>query len=116
MWADAATATIQRAAKLTVDASPEPVRKGRTLTVKGKLTRADWKAGVYSGYRGQKVTLQFKAKGASSYSTVRTITSGTGGALSTTVKASKDGYYRFAFAGTATTAAKAAAGDYVDVK
>lgn len=116
MWANTATATIQRAAKLTVNATPEPVKKGGTLTVKGKLTRANWEDSVYSGYKGQKVTLQFKAKGASSYTTVKTITSGTGGALSTTVKASKDGYYRFAFAGTATTAAKTAAADYVDVK
>ncbi|MFJ8104517.1 hypothetical protein [Streptomyces sp. NPDC096132] len=116
MWANAATAKIKRAAKLTVNATPEPVVKGRTLTVKGRLTRANWELGKYSGYASQKVTLQFRAKGASAYTTVKTITSGTGGALSTTVKASKDGYYRFTFAGTATTAAKTAAGDYVDVK
>jgi hypothetical protein len=116
MWANAATAKIRRAAKLTVNATPEPVVKGRTLTVKGKLTRANWKTGKYSGYQGQKVTLQFRAKGSSTYTAVKTITSGAGGALSTTVKAGKDGYYRFVFAGTATTAAKTAAGDYVDVK
>ncbi|MEU0967583.1 hypothetical protein ABZ357_19895 [Streptomyces sp. NPDC005917] len=44
------------------------------------------------------------------------ITSGTNGALSTTVKASKSGYYRYVFAGTATTAAATATGDYTKVK
>ncbi|WP_416980795.1 hypothetical protein [Streptomyces sp. T028] len=116
IWANSATAKIQRAARLTVNATPEPVKKGGTLTVKGKLTRANWEEGTYTGYKGQKATLQFRAKGASSYTAVKTITSGTGGALSTTVKASKDGYYRFTFAGTATTAAKTTAGDYVDVR
>ncbi|MFI7503420.1 hypothetical protein ACIBVL_34115 [Streptomyces sp. NPDC049687] len=116
MWTNAATAKIQRAAKLTVNATPEPVVKGRTLTVKGKLTRANWASDTYTGYASQKVALRFKAKGADAYTTVKTITSGTGGALSTTVKASKDGYYRFTFAGTSTTAAKTAAADYVDVR
>ncbi|MFC4507096.1 MULTISPECIES: hypothetical protein [Streptomyces] len=116
LWANSARAKVQRASKLTVDAAPEPVRAGKTLTVKGKLTRADWNSGKYTGYKGQKVALQFRAKGTSTYKNVKGITSGTGGALSTTVKASKSGYYRFVFAGTSTTAAKTAAGDYVQVK
>jgi len=44
------------------------------------------------------------------------VASGTAGALSTTVKASADGTYRYAFAGTATTGAATATGDYVDVR
>lgn len=116
VWGNLGTAKIQRAARLTVNATPEPVVKGGTLTVKGALTRANWATHAYSGYRGQTVTLQFKAKGATAYTDVKTVTSGTGGALSTTVKASKDGSYRYTFAGTSTTAAKTSAGDYVDVK
>ncbi len=46
----------------------------------------------------------------------RTPTSGTGGALSTTVKAGRGGTYRFAFAGTSTTGAKTSAGGHVTVK
>ncbi|MEU0406730.1 hypothetical protein ABZ307_02750 [Streptomyces griseorubiginosus] len=107
---------IKRAAKVTADASPEPVKKGATLTVTGKLTRADWASGRYTGYVSQKATLQFRAKGASGYTTVKTVTSGTGGALRTTTKATKDGYYRYVFAGTTTTGAATAAGDYVDVR
>lgn len=116
VWGNLGTAKLQRISRVTVNATPEPAVKGRTLTVKGKLTRADWNTGTYAGYKGQKVTLQFKAKGATAYTDVKTVTSGAGGALSTTVKASKDGSYRYKFAGTSTTTAKTSAADYVDVK
>ncbi|MES4890225.1 hypothetical protein [Streptomyces sp. NPDC096012] len=115
VWGNLASVKVQRAARLTVDAAPEPVVKGRTLTVKGKLTRADWESGKYTGYKGQKVVLQFKADGGS-YANVKGITSGTGGALSTTMKATGGGTYRFVFAGTGTTGAKTSAGDHVTVK
>ncbi|WP_340379852.1 hypothetical protein U5640_30950 [Streptomyces sp. SS7] len=118
-WTDvdvAATAKIKRNAKVTVNASPEPVRKGRTITVTGKLTRANWETGTYAGYRGQSVKLQFRKKGSSTYTTVKTVTSGRGGTLRTTVKATKDGYFRYVFAGTGTTGPSTAAGDFVDVR
>jgi hypothetical protein len=116
MWGLPGTAQVKRAARLTTDATPEPVKKNSTLTVKGALTRADWETAKYSGYTGRPVALQFKAKGATAYKTVKTVTSGTAGALTTTVKASADGTYRYTFAGTATTGTAAATGDYVDVK
>ncbi|MGW2698794.1 hypothetical protein [Streptomyces sp. NPDC001340] len=115
LWGNLAPVTVQRAAKVTVNASPEPAVKGKTITVKGSLTRADWMSEKYTGYKGQTVLLQFKADGGS-YKNVKAITSGTGGALSTTVTAAKSGTYRFVFTGTATTAAKASAGDHVTVK
>ncbi|MFD4560147.1 hypothetical protein ACFWP5_38520 [Streptomyces sp. NPDC058469] len=115
-WGNKGKAKIQRAAKLTVNASPEPVKKGRTITVTGALTRANWETGKYSGYVSQPAKLQFRAKGSNTYATVKTVTSSTGGALKTTVKAAKDGYFRYVFAGTATTGAATAAGDYIDVR
>lgn len=116
MWGVPGTAQLKRAAKLTTNATPEPVKKGSTLTVKGALTRADWESGEYAGFKGQSAALQFKAKGATAYKTVKTVTSGTTGALTTTVKAAADGTYRYTFAGTSTTGAATATGDYVDVK
>lgn len=44
IWGNLGTAKLQRLAKATVNATPEPVVKGKTLTVKGTLTRADWDA------------------------------------------------------------------------
>ncbi|MDT0572221.1 DUF5707 domain-containing protein [Streptomyces sp. DSM 3412] len=110
------TASVKRASALTTNASPEPVKKGKTITVSGKLTRANWDTLKYAGYTGQSVKLQFKKKGTSVYKDVKTVKSGSGGALKTTVKASADGSYRFTFAGTSTTPAVTSAADAIDVK
>jgi len=106
---------VQRTSKLTVNAAPEPVKKGKTITVTGKLTRADWETNKYAGVSSQSVTLQFRKAGTTTYTNVKGIKSTSGGALKTTVKASVDGYYRFTYAGISTTAGSSAAGDYVDV-
>ncbi|MEW1613899.1 MULTISPECIES: calcium-binding protein [unclassified Streptomyces] len=117
IWNDKAAKTrVQRLSKLTVNASPEPVKKGKTITVTGKLTRANWDTGTYKGYAAQPVKLQFKKKGAKSYTTVKTVKTSSTGTLKTTVKASTDGYWRYNFAGTSTTPAVSAAGDFLDVK
>ncbi|MFG2266381.1 calcium-binding protein [Streptomyces sp. NPDC048720] len=108
--------SLKRAARLTVDASPEPVAKGARITITGKLVRANWDTYRYAGYAGQAVTLQFRPKNSSTYTTVATVhTSGTG-TLRTTAKAVKDGYWRWNFPGTHTTGPAKAAGDYVDVR
>ncbi|WP_255955929.1 calcium-binding protein [Streptomyces odontomachi] len=107
---------VQRLSKQTVNASPEPVKKGATITVTGKLSRANWEDHKYHGYTGQSVQLQFRPKSSSTYSTVKTLTTNSTGELKTTVKAAADGYWRYSFAGTSTTPAVKAAGDFVDVQ
>ncbi|MER6535289.1 hypothetical protein ABT215_16075 [Streptomyces sp900105755] len=107
---------VQRQSKLTVNAAPEPVKKGKTVTVTGSLTRANWETGKYAGYGSQSVKLQFRKKGSSTYTTLKTIKTSSTGALKTTTTATVDGYYRYSFAGTTTTPAVSAAGDYVDVQ
>ncbi|MFD3452434.1 calcium-binding protein [Streptomyces sp. NPDC058691] len=110
------TVKVLRAAKLTANATPEPVKKGATITVTGALSRVDWKTAKYAGYGSQKVALQFRKAGTTNYVNVKGITAGSTGSLKTTVKAAQDGYYRFVYAGSATTGAVSATGDYVDVK
>ncbi|WP_435221248.1 calcium-binding protein [Streptomyces sp. Tue6028] len=107
---------LKRAARLTVNASPEPVAKGARLTVTGKLVRANWDTYRYAGYTGQAVKLQFRPKGSNTYTTVATVNTNGTGNLRTTVKAVKDGYWRWNFAGTNTTGPAKATGDYVDVR
>ncbi|TWG05115.1 hypothetical protein [Streptomyces brevispora] len=107
---------IRRWAKATVNASPEPVKKGKTLTVTGSLKRADWAKHTYTGVAAATVKLQFRKKGSSAYSTVKTVTSSSTGALKTTVKASVDGYWRWSFGGWSTTGAATSPVDYVDVR
>ncbi|MFS4091460.1 calcium-binding protein [Streptomyces sp. AF1A] len=108
-------AYVKRYAKLTVNASPEPVTKGRTITVTGKLTRANWETHDYRGYTGQTAKLQFRKAGSSTYTTVKNVTTDSHGNLKANVTASADGYWRYVFAGTTTTGTATAAGDYVDV-
>ncbi|MEU0965191.1 hypothetical protein ABZ357_07010 [Streptomyces sp. NPDC005917] len=113
---DLGTTKVLRAAKLTVNATPEPVKKGKTVTVTGTLTRANWDTHKYGGYGSQSVKLQFRKKSSSTYTTLKTIKSSSTGALKTTTTATVDGYYRYSFAGTSTTPAVSATGDYVDVQ
>ncbi|WP_019072523.1 hypothetical protein [Streptomyces hokutonensis] len=113
---DMGNVPVRRAAQLTADATPEPVKKGKTITVTGKLSRANWETHKNAGYAGQSVKLQFRKNGSSTYTTVKTIKTSSTGALKTTVTATVDGYFRYSFAGTASTAAVNATGDFVDVK
>lgn len=111
----AGTTGLQRLSKLTVDATPEPAKKGATITIAGKLSRANWETYTYAGYTGQSVQLQFRPKTSSTYTTVKTVTTNSTGNLSTTAKATVPGYWRWNFAGTSTTPAVIAAGDGVNV-
>jgi hypothetical protein len=110
------THRVQRLSKLVVNAAPEPVKKGKTITVTGKLTRANWESRTYAGYSTQPVKLQFRKKDSSTYTTVKTVKTNNKGDLKTTLTATVDGYFRWSYAGTSTTPAVNAAGDFVDVK
>jgi hypothetical protein len=68
------------------------------------------------GYTRQAVKFQFRKKTSSTYTTLKTIKSSSTGTLKTTSRAKVDGYWRYSFAGTSTTPAVSAAGDYVDVR
>ncbi|MFJ4713019.1 calcium-binding protein [Streptomyces sp. NPDC088785] len=108
---------VKRYAKLSVTkAGPEPVAKGRTLTVTGALTRADWNKNTYAGFAAQHVALQFKKSGSSSYATVKTVTTDSRGGLRTKVTAKASGTWRWKFAGTGTTATATAGGDSVTAR
>ncbi|CAM5350097.1 Calcium-binding protein OS=Streptomyces glaucescens OX=1907 GN=SGLAU_32875 PE=4 SV=1 [Streptomyces glaucescens] len=68
------TTRLKRASVIaSADASPEPVTKGKPITVKGTLKRANWNTHRYDLYGAQKVTLQFKAAGTTTYTNVKTI-------------------------------------------
>lgn len=110
------TVQVKRNSRLTVNASPEPVAKGKTITVTGKVTRANWETKKYGSYGGRLVGLQFKPAGATSYTTVKKVYSNGSGNLRTTVKASKTGTWRWAYNGNTTTGPSTSSGDHVVVK
>ena len=95
-------------------AGPEPAKKGTKITVTSQLAVVSWKQDAWTGYAGQPIKVQFKAKGGS-YKTVKTVTSGEYGFTQTTVTAKKSGTWRMIFAGTSTATSSKARGDYVKV-
>ncbi|MEU9318468.1 calcium-binding protein [Streptomyces sp. NPDC048295] len=67
------THPVLRRGKLSVDAGPEPVTKGKWLKVTRKLTRANGDRLTYAGDTNQSVKLQFRKAGTSTYKTVKTV-------------------------------------------
>jgi hypothetical protein len=95
------TRTRTRTAISSFNASPEPIKKGRRLTVAGTLKRhtTSWKA-----FPGQSVKIYFAAKTSST------------GHFSHTFTADRDGTWRATYAGSSTHLAVTGSGDYVDVR
>ncbi|MFG3199068.1 calcium-binding protein [Streptomyces sp. NPDC048208] len=107
---------IKRAAQITsMNAAPEPVKKGKTITATANLSRASWSYLKYYGYGSQSVQLQFAKSGSSNYTTVKTVKTSSTGALKTTATANASGTWRFYFPKNGTTSAATSAGDYVAV-
>ncbi|MFF2022875.1 calcium-binding protein [Streptomyces sp. NPDC058171] len=106
---------VKRAAKATAKATPDPVKKGKTLTVAGSLTRANWDTNKYAGFAGQSVKLQFKKKGTGTWTTVKTVSSNSRGKVEATTKATSDGSYRFTYGGSTSTGSASSKADAVDV-
>lgn len=94
---------LRRAAfKITADATPEPIREGAYLTVRGTLTLADGDQDCYVGYGGQWSQVQFSVRGSVRWTTVKTVTA-------------KDGFYRLHYAGSGVAGSATSGGDCVDV-
>jgi hypothetical protein len=113
---DIADYKVKRATQLTTVIGPEKVAKNAKVTVTGKLARANWEDRKYHGFPGQQVKLQFRKKGAAHYSTVKTVTTGNIGQLTTKVTVTSAGSWRWYFPGTTTTSLKASAGDALNLK
>ncbi|MFF3376278.1 hypothetical protein ACFYXF_25415 [Streptomyces sp. NPDC002680] len=109
--------SLRRAAKLaTADATPEPVTKGKQLTLTSKLTRANWTTKKNDPYAGSTVSLQFRAKNATSFKTLKKVRTNSAGALSTTVTATTDGFFRWVYYGNSVTGTATSGQDYIDVR
>ncbi|MER8010263.1 hypothetical protein [Streptomyces sp. NPDC094149] len=107
---------VKRAVQLPTVIAPESVAKGSTVTVTGKLSRANWEDLKYHGFTGQQVRLQFRQKGAAHYSTVKTVTTGDAGKLATKVTVTAAGSWRWYFPGTTTTSRKVSTGEVLNLR
>jgi hypothetical protein len=94
---------------LTVHASPGSVKEGKKVTVKGTVRRDG------NGLKAEAV-LEFAPDSTGNFAAVTSVRSSRQGKLSTSVRATTSGTFRFSYAGDATTAAGVSAGDHVVVK
>ena len=97
------------------NASPEPVSKGKAITVQGRLRIADWDNDRWVPFTNRIVAIEFRTP-SGSYKQVKTATTGAGGYLKTTVTASTDGYWRLRYGGNHFAGSAYVYGDYVDVR
>ena len=106
----------RRADTLSSKVSATKVAKGAGLTVKGQLNRVNWDAEAYQGYGSQQVRLEFRRTGGTTWSTVELVRSGATGALSTTVKDTAGGSWRYVFDGNSTSSYAASTQTWVGLK
>jgi hypothetical protein len=117
--------SLLRVARLTTDASPEPVRRGATVTVTGRLTRqmlardrlsTHGGGSTYVALAATSVVLQRRTH-SGDYTSLRTVRSDGSGRLSARLKALPgDRCYRWTFRGTDPTGAVTSGGDSVHVR
>ena len=117
--------SLYRGSRLTANASPEPVRRGATVTVKGRLTRQMLAAdrldtgansARYVAFGGERVLLQRRTL-SGSYTTVRTVRTDKRGYLTTRLRALReDRCYRWVYRGSPTTLPFTSGGDCVHVR
>jgi hypothetical protein len=97
------------------NASPEPVARGRSITIKGRLRIADWDNDRYVGWANRIVAVDFRTP-TGAFRQVKTVTTGAGGYVTTTVTAREDGAWRLRYAGNSYAGASGSVRDFVDVR
>lgn len=98
----------------TFNASPEPVKKGKPISIKGRLKVVDWDIQHYVAYGHRTVSIQFKSP-TGVYKTVKTTTTSSSGWVDTKVTATATGAWRVVYWGNSVAAAATSTGDTVKV-
>ncbi|WP_230884539.1 lysozyme [Planomonospora sp. ID82291] len=97
----------------SLNAGPEPVRKGRRLTVSGTLRLS---AGTRRAVAGQRVLIRFRPRGSAVWRTAGTAVTAADGTFRRTFRAAGDGHWQAAYSGDALRLASRSGSDYVDVR
>ena len=95
-------------------AGPEPAKKGKKINVAGQLVVVSYKQNGWTGFVGQPLKVQFKARGGK-YKTIKTVKTGEYGYAQTTVTAKRSGTWRMTYTSTSTSTSAIAKSDYVKV-
>ncbi|WP_329273530.1 hypothetical protein [Streptomyces sp. NBC_01451] len=110
-------ASVKRTTYMTqTDATPEPVKKGKNLTVKAQMTVASWETNKNVPLVGHQLLLQYRKGTSGPFKTLKKVKTDRNGWATATVQATADGAYRYTFEGTKLTMPAAGWTDYVDVK
>jgi len=96
------------------NAAPEPVKKGRAISIKARLLIANWDTDSYTAYGARTIAIQFRTPNGA-YSTVKTAKTAANGWLSTTVTAKQTGVWRVVYGGNSAAGSAVAVGDAVKV-
>lgn len=109
-----AVSTLKMPSAATVNASPEPIRKGATQYVKGKVTYKDgwWDT---RPVKYKYVSVQYRRTGSAAWTTLGSAKTNSYGNYTFKTTAKYDGKYRVVFAGTGTLGSVTSGTDYVDV-
>jgi hypothetical protein len=98
------------------NASPEPIRKGRTLSVHGRLFRVNNLGTGYTSYPGKRIEVFFLAKGAKSWTYMGATKTARDGRFRKAFKAKRDGVWRAYFPGTSNFDRQKSWDDFIDVR
>jgi len=96
------------------NAAPEPVKKGRAISIKARLLIANWDTDSYTAYGARTIAIQFRTPNGA-YSTVKTAKTAANGWLATTVTAKQTGVWRVVYGGNSAAGSAVAVGDAVKV-
>jgi hypothetical protein len=96
------------------NATPEPVRKGRPISLQGRLLVVNWDAHRYVGFVKRLVAVEFRTP-TGSYTQVATAVTDATGWVRTTVPASSTGVWRLRYGGSTIAGPATAVGDTVQV-
>ncbi|KAB2350955.1 GH25 family lysozyme [Actinomadura rudentiformis] len=106
-------AVVARTGFAGVNAGPEPVRRGRALTVLGRLYAFN---GGWKGLPGKRVNVYFRAKGSAKWVYAGAVTTDRYGKFRKRFTAKRDGSWRVAFWGGPRYFGTTSGSDYVDVR
>ncbi|TYK49111.1 hypothetical protein [Actinomadura decatromicini] len=98
------------------NAAPEPVRKGKTLYVSGRLRRVNNIGTAYTGYSGKSMRIYFRPTGGKTWTYMGSAKTNSSGDFRKGFKAKASGTWRAYFPGTSRFDKQASRDDYVQVR
>jgi hypothetical protein len=96
------------------NASPEPAKRGSTITITGRLLLVDWTQERYVPYAARSVALEFRTP-TGAYTHVKVVKTDANGWVRTTVPASSTGVWRLRYGGNTIAGSAVTLGDSVQV-